>query len=344
MKKILITGGAGFIGSNLVRALLESQPDTQVCNVDCLTYAGNLENLAGVDPERHIFVKADIADAPAMESVFAEQGPLAAVVNVAADSHVDRSIASAAPFIHTNILGSQVLLDLVRKHEVPTFLQVSTDEVYGSLDAPVEAVETTPLQPGNPYAASKAAADLLALAAVNTFGLDVRITRCCNNYGPYQFPEKLIPLLIGNARDGIALPIYGDGKYIREWIHVEDHCAGILAVLNKGRPGQIYNLGSNQPLTNLEVAAVILEAFGRPSSLIRHVQDRPGHDRRYAIDSSKARGELGWQPRWQLDAGLAATIAWYKEQETWLDHVRSGAYREYYQTWYERRDTSLEAL
>ncbi len=344
MQTYLITGGAGFIGSNLVRGLLATDADAKVINVDCLTYAGNLGNLVGIDEARHTFVKADIADAEAMGRVFEAHQPLAAVVNVAADSHVDRSIASAAPFIHTNILGTQVLLDLVRQHEVPTFLQVSTDEVYGSLEPPTDAVEDTPIKPGNPYAASKAAADMLALAAVNTFGMDVRITRCCNNYGPYQFPEKLIPLLIGNARDGIALPIYGDGLYIREWIHVEDHCAGILAVLREGRPGQVYNLGSNQPLTNIEVANIVLAAFDRPTTLIRHVQDRPGHDRRYAIDSSKARGELGWAPRWDLAEGLQATIAWYREHSDWLDNVRSGAYREYYAKWYEQRDASLDDL
>ncbi len=338
MSKVLVTGGAGFIGSNFIRLLRRERPGWRLVNLDKLTYAGNLENLAGVEEgPRYRFVRGDVADREAVDRLFAEEG-FDAVVHFAAESHVDRSILDPSPFLDTNVKGTQVLLEAARRHGVPRFLQVSTDEVYGSLgpdDPPF--TEDSPLAPNSPYAASKAAADLLCRAYRETYGLPVMITRCGNNFGPYQFPEKLIPLFIANALEEKPLPLYGDGRNVRDWIHVEDHCAAILRVLEAGRPGEVYNVGAGNERTNLEITRAILALLGRPESLVRFVADRPGHDRRYALATGKLRTELGWTPRYTFDEALAATVRWYVENRPWWERVRSGAYREYYDTLYGSR-------
>ena len=306
--KVLVTGGAGFIGSNLVRFLLGTEPDVQVINLDALTYAGNLASLDDVKDDAHyVFVRGDIADSKAVESVFATHHP-DMVINCAAESHVDRSILAASAFVRTNVLGTQVLLEAVRAFGIERFCQVSTDEVYGSLepDAP-PFTETSPLCPNSPYAASKAAADLLVRSYVQTHGVDAVITRCSNNYGPHQFPEKFIPLLITNALADEALPIYGDGRNVRDWIHVRDHCAGLWAAAARGRKAEIYNFGANNERPNLEIARTLLELLGKPESLIRFVEDRPGHDQRYAMGFAKAERELGWSPSVDFAQGLAET-------------------------------------
>ena len=345
--KILITGGAGFIGSNFVRLVLEELPEARVVNLDLLTYAGNPENLAGVEEAsggRYCFVRGDIADSDLVRGLMAEG--ITHVVNFAAESHVDRSIISAAPFIHTNILGTQVLLDAAREAGCRRFLQISTDEVYGDLgphDPPF--TEATPLAPRSPYAASKASADLLTRAAWETFRFPVLITRCSNNYGPYQFPEKLLPLVITNALESLPLPVYGDGLQIRDWIHVRDHCLALIMVLTRGEPGRIYNIGGNSERTNLELIKTILaglaEATGRPAAeyeeLITFVRDRPGHDQRYAIDNSRLISELGLSPEVRLAEGLAQTVDWYLSNRPWWNRIKSGAYREYYEEQYGRR-------
>ncbi len=335
--KILVTGGAGFIGSNFVLWLRRQAPDVVVVNVDLLTYAGNLENLAALEGDgSHVFVRADVADRAAMEAVFAEHRP-EGVLHFAAESHVDRSILDATPFVRNNVLGTQVLLDLSRAHGVRRYLQVSTDEVYGMLGSTGKFTEDTPLQPNSPYAASKAAADLLVRAAVHTHGLDAVVTRCSNNYGPLQFPEKLIPLMIVNALEGRPLPVYGDGLQVRDWLHVEDHCSAIWTVFGLARPGSVYNVGGDNEQTNLAVVRLILRELGRGEDLIRYVQDRPGHDRRYAIDASRILAELGWQPRRRFEEALPATVRWYQDNRAWWERVRSGAYREYYQRQYGHR-------
>jgi len=334
--KILVTGGAGFIGSAFVR-LVVAETAWDVVNLDKLTYAGNLENLAALDSSpRYRFVQDDIADAAAVEALVAECRP-DAIVHFAAESHVDRSILSPEPVIQTNLLGTFRLLEAARRNGVGRFVHVSTDEVYGSLPAPEEASETFPLQPSSPYSASKAGSDMLALSYWVTFRLPVIVTRASNNYGPYQFPEKLIPLMISNALEDRRLPVYGDGMQIRDWLYVDDHCRGILAVLEKGRAGEVYNIGGNRSLPNLEVIAKLLALAGKPESLIEYVKDRPGHDRRYALSSEKILRETGWRPRTDFETGLARTIAWYRANREWAARVRSGEYRNYYERNYANR-------
>jgi len=338
--RLLVTGGAGFIGANFIRFVLREYPDWHVTNLDKLTYAGNLENLREVeDNPRYTFVRGDIADREAVAGLFAGGG-FDAVVNFAAESHVDRSILDAGPFIETNVRGTQVLLEAARRYGVRVFLQVSTDEVYGSLgpdDPPF--TEEHPVKPNSPYSASKAAADLLCRAYHETYGLPVVVNRCSNNYGPYQFPEKLIPLMIANVLENKPLPVYGDGLNVRDWIHVEDHCRGIAAALRRGRPGAVYNFGGRAERTNLDVVRTILRILDRPESLIRFVADRPGHDRRYAMDIARAERELDWRPRWTFEDGLEATVRWYVDNAEWVQRVRDGAYREYYRRMYEERTT-----
>lgn len=340
--KILVTGGAGFIGSNFIRYALESL-ECQVVNLDALTYAGNLENLAEVakSPLYH-FVQGDITDEALVRELCA--GGLDAVINFAAETHVDRSILSAHEFVRTNCLGTQVLLEAARRHKVGRFLQISTDEVYGSLPPHGVFTEETPLSPNSPYAASKGAADLLVLAYHRTYGMDALITRCSNNYGPYQFPEKFIPLMILNALKDQELPIYGDGLNVRDWIHVRDHCEAIGRILQSGRAGCVYNIGAEQEEKNLDVAVKILEIMKKPQSLLRFVADRPGHDRRYAIDASRVREEFAWAPRVSFDEGLAETVQWYSENHFWVKNVQSGAYRDYYHLMYSNRDKTLSDL
>ena len=334
MKKIFVTGGAGFIGSAFVRQVLEEQPDVEIVDFDALTYAGNLENLAGLDPARHSFIKGDICDRTAVLDAMPEGCD--AVFNFAAESHVDRSIHSADEFLRTNIIGTQVLLDAARAKSVRRFVQVSTDEVMGSLpeDDTAFFTEASPLEPNSPYAASKAAAEFVVRAARETFGVDAVITRCGNNYGPRQFPEKLIPLMIANAMNDEPLPVYGDGRNVRDWIFVDDHCRAIWLAYEKGRSGEAYNIGARNERRNLEVVRAILAALDKPESLIRYVDDRLGHDRRYAIDPAKAETELGWRPQVTWEEGLAATIDWYRESQAWVEHIRNGEYREYYKKMY----------
>ncbi len=348
---ILITGGAGFIGSNFVRYILESGKDYRTLNLDKLTYAGNLDNLKGVEDRwgggRYLFVRGDIADRDFVHSLFAKKETCPnVIINFAAESHVDRSILDATPFVDTNIRGTQVLLDAARKFQVEKFIQVSTDEVYGSLTLAGDGrfKEENALIPNSPYSASKASADLLVKAYFKTYGLPVMITRCCNNYGPYQFPEKLIPLMILNAVEGKPLPVYGDGLYVREWIHVLDHCRAIAFVMEHGTAGEVYNVGTDDEKANLDTIKTIIQCVGeltrRPTGelekLITFVKDRPGHDRRYAVDSSKLRA-LGWKPETGFAEGMKQTVAWYLENSAWCGKVRSGEYRDYYQKWYGNR-------
>lgn len=334
---VLVTGGAGFIGSNFIHYLLRKYPTYRIINVDKLTYAGNLENLETIEHDpRYIFVKADICDQPRMEEVLREYS-VDAIVNFAAESHVDRSIWGGAEFVRTNVVGTQVLLECAKAYALKKFVQVSTDEVYGSLGPEGKFTERTPLHPNSPYAASKASADLLVLAYRHTFGLPVVITRCSNNYGPYQFPEKLIPLMITNALNDKPLPVYGDGLNVRDWLYVADHCAAIDLVLHRGNVGEVYNIGGNNERTNLDVVRLLLKHLGKPESLITFVKDRPGHDRRYAIDSTKIQRELGWKPQHTFEQGLEETIRWYVENEPWWKRVISGEYKEYYRKMYEER-------
>ncbi len=332
-----MTGGAGFIGSAFVRMVLEHQDDVAIIDFDALTYAGNLENLAGIDSDRHTFIKGDICDREAV--LAAIPGGCDAVFNFAAESHVDRSIHSADEFLRTNIIGTQVLLDAARERGVRRFVQISTDEVMGSLADESEDyfTEASPLQPNSPYAASKASAEFVVRAAQETHGVDAVITRCGNNYGPRQFPEKLIPLIVANAMNDEPLPVYGDGKNVRDWIFVDDHGAAIWLAYEKGRSGEAYNIGARNEQYNIDVVKAILNALGKPHSLITHVTDRLGHDRRYAIDPSKAETELGWKPATTWAAGLAATIDWYQQNRKWVENIRSGEYREYYKTMYGGR-------
>ena len=336
-RTVLVTGGAGFIGSNLIRMLSRERPDWRIVNLDALTYAGNLENLTSVEArEGYTLVHGDVSRPADVRRAFAaaDSGGVQAVVHLAAESHVDRSIQSGLPFVQANVVGTQVLLDESRAHGVERFVHVSTDEVYGSLGAEGLFTEETPLAPNSPYSATKAASDMLVRAAHATHGFDACITRCSNNYGPYQFPEKLIPLMIANAREDKPLPVYGDGLQIRDWLFVEDHCEAILAVLERGRAGEVYNIGGHNEFPNIEIVRAILGALGKPESLIEYVRDRPGHDRRYAIDAAKIERELGWRPRRTFAAALPQTIAWYQSQDVWLQRVRSGAYREYYAAQY----------
>ena len=334
---LLVTGGAGFIGSAFVRMVLATQPGARIVNLDKLTYAGNLENLTPISSHKdYRFVRGDIADQPLVESLLAGE-KIDAIVHFAAESHVDRSILSSKPFVETNVLGTLSLLDAARKAQLSRFVLVSTDEVYGDIDPPAEADEQFPLRASSPYSASKAGADLLALSYVRTFGLNLSVTRASNNYGPYQFPEKLIPLMISNALDEKPLPVYGDGQQVRDWLYVDDHCRAIWTVLEKGAPGEVYNIGGNCSLPNLDVVNRILALTGRPASLITTVADRPGHDRRYALTSAKMERELGWTPQMDFEKGLRLTIDWYRANAEWVLRVKSGAYREYYEQNYGGR-------
>jgi len=329
IKRMLVTGGCGFIGANFIRMELQSHPELAITNLDALTYAGNPDNLADLAGDsRYRFVHGDIADRAMVMKLIAEGG-FDAVVHFAAESHVDRSIDDATPFLRTNVIGTQNLLDAARAAKVRRFVHVSTDEVYGTLGPDDPAfTEETPLTPNSPYSASKAGSDLLVRAAFHTHGMDVVTTRCSNNYGPYQFPEKLIPLFITNALADLPLPVYGDGMQVRDWIHVIDHCRGVDAALRKGRAGEVYNFGGHSERFNMDVTRAVLKLVGKPETLIKYVTDRLGHDRRYAVDCSKAESELGWSPSVTFETGLADTVAWYKANDAWVDRVKSGAYRE----------------
>ena len=337
---ILITGGAGFIGTNFVYYQLQHHPEDQVVCLDALTYAGNLENLTeALKNPRFRFVKGDIADREAVNALFEEEKP-DIVVNFAAESHVDRSITQPELFLRTNIMGTQVLMDACRKYGVQRYHQVSTDEVYGDLplDRPdLFFTEDTPIHTSSPYSASKASADLLVLAYFRTFHLPVSITRCSNNYGPYHFPEKLIPLMITRALNDQSLPVYGKGENVRDWLYVEDHCAAIDLVMRKGREGEVYNVGGHNERTNLDVVKTVLRELGKPESLITFVTDRPGHDRRYAIDPSKIHAELSWLPRTKFDDGIHQTVQWYLDNRQWWEHILAGEYQNYYQAMYGNR-------
>jgi dTDP-glucose 4,6-dehydratase len=340
---LFVTGGAGFIGSTFVRLVLREKRSCQITNFDALTYAGNMDNLDGLHQDRHRFIHGDIADPKAVNAALPEDTD--AIINFAAESHVDRSIECSDAFLKTNIMGTQVLLDQARAKGIKRFMQISTDEVMGSLpeDDATFFTESSPYEPNSPYAASKAAAEHLVRAAHRTFGLDTIITRCGNNYGPRQFPEKLIPLLLSNALRDEPIPVYGDGRNVRDWIYVADHCRAILAVLVEGRSGEIYNIGARNERPNLEVVESVLKALGKPKSLIRFVKDRPGHDRRYAIDPTKIERELGWRPLETWESGLAKTIHWYQANDAWVERARSGAYREFYARQYEVEKKKSEA-
>ncbi|PWM43265.1 MAG: dTDP-glucose 4,6-dehydratase [Clostridiales bacterium] len=349
MKTMLVTGGAGFIGSNFIHIILNEQPNIIVINVDSLTYAGNLENLSDIENQNnYIFIKADVCDRKTIDRIFDEY-EIDYVVNFAAESHVDRSIVDPEIFLKTNIIGTQVMLDCAKKHwslrpddkyckeykNGVKFLQVSTDEVYGALGAEGVFVETMPLMPNSPYSAAKSSADMFVRAYHETFGLPVNITRCSNNYGPYQFPEKLIPLMINNCLHNNKLPVYGDGMQIRDWLHVNDHCKAIYTVLIKGVNGEIYNIGGNNEKANIDIVKLIIKTVGKSESLIEYVKDRPGHDRRYAIDNTKITTQLGWKPLYTFENGMAKTIEWYLSNTKWVDRVVSGDYQQYYANMYK---------
>ncbi|MEN1762040.1 dTDP-glucose 4,6-dehydratase [Anoxynatronum sibiricum] len=348
MKNILVTGGAGFIGSNFVKMMVEKYPDYNIINIDALTYAGNLENLSDIDTaSNYTFVKADIRDREVIEQIFKTQN-IDMVVNFAAESHVDRSIEEPEVFLTTNIIGTQVLLDAAKKYwkinpndkyckkykEGVKFLQVSTDEVYGALGETGMFIETMPLMPNSPYSASKASADMIVRAYNETFGFPMNITRCSNNYGPYQFPEKLIPLMINNCLKEKDLPVYGDGMQIRDWLHVSDHCSAIDTVLHKGKDGEVYNIGGNNEKANIEIVKLLIKTLGKSEDLIKYVKDRPGHDRRYAIDNTKITSELGWEPEYTFEQGIQETIQWYLDNSKWIENVISGDYANYYDKMY----------
>jgi dTDP-glucose 4,6-dehydratase len=350
MKTILVTGGAGFIGSNFVKFMLDKHPEYKIINIDVLTYAGNLENLKEVsDNPNYTFIKADIRDREKIEEIFSIYD-IDNVVNFAAESHVDRSIEEPEVFLTTNIIGTQVLLDAAKKYwkinpedkycreykEGVKFLQVSTDEVYGALGETGMFVETMPLMPNSPYSASKASADLIVRAYHETFGMPVNITRCSNNYGPYQFPEKLIPLMINNCLKEKDLPVYGDGMQVRDWLHVNDHCSAIDAVMHKGIDGEVYNIGGNNEKANIEIVKLIIGTLGKSEDLIKYVKDRPGHDRRYAIDNTKITSELGWEPAYTFEEGMKETIQWYLENSKWIENIISGDYANYYDKMYSK--------
>jgi dTDP-glucose 4,6-dehydratase len=333
MPKILVTGGCGFIGSNFIRLLLATDASARIVNFDCLTYAGNLANLTDVAAHpNYTFIKGDITD---REHVRAAMQPgITDIINFAAESHVDRSILDSGPFLSTNVIGTQILLDAAREFKVAKYVQISTDEVYGSLGPTGLFTEETPLHPNSPYSASKAGADLLVQAYQHTFGLNAVITRCSNNYGPYQFPEKLIPLFVSNLLRDEPVPVYGDGQQIRDWIHVLDHCRGIAAAWNHGKSGEVYNFGGRCEKANLELTHTLLGLLNKPHTLIKKVADRPGHDRRYAIDCSKAERELNWQPQVSFERGLAETIEWYKAHSEWVAAIRNKEYMTYYEKQY----------
>ena len=335
MKKILVTGGAGFIGSNFINYILNKRDDVFIVNVDKLTYAGNLENLSGIEQKKnYIFVKGDITDRELIQDLFTKYS-IKHVINFAAETHVDRSILGSEVFTTSNVLGTNVLLEVSKRNEVERFLQISTDEVYGSLGPEGLFTETTPLSPNSPYSASKTAADLLVLAFNHTYGLPVVITRCSNNYGPYQFPEKLIPLMIINTLNNKKLPVYGDGLNVRDWIYVLDHNRAAELVWEKGRVGEVYNIGASQEMTNIEIIKLILNALGKSEELIEYVKDRPGHDRRYAIDSTKIQNELGWKPEYKFEEAIQHTIEWYLGNKNWWERIISGEYQEYYKKQYQ---------
>jgi dTDP-glucose 4,6-dehydratase len=341
MRTILVTGAAGFIGSNFVRMLLARGEDVKIIALDKLSYAGNLANLKEVlNDKRLIFIKGDICDASLINALWDEHG-IREVVNFAAETHVDRSIMSSAPFVQTNIVGTQVLLDAAKSKGVEKFLQISTDEVYGTLpeDKPeVKFTEETPLEPNSPYSASKTAADCLVRSYFHTFKMPVLTTRCSNNYGPYQFPEKIIPLFITNLIEGKQVPLYGDGMNVRDWIHVEDHCEGIWATLNRGKPGEVYNFGGDSERTNRQLTEIILQLMQKNwDESVHYVKDRPGHDRRYAIDASKAKKKLGWSPRHNFEQGIIDTIDWYRTHQEWWRSIKSGEYLKYYEQQYINR-------
>lgn len=335
-KRLFVTGGCGFIGSNFIRFALANHSDISILNYDKLTYAGNPENLADIEKDpRYKFVRGDIADHEAVDAALTHE--FDAVVNFAAETHVDRSILDAGEFIRTNVLGTQMLLEVARARGTRKFVQISTDEVYGSLGPTGYFTEETPLAPNSPYSASKASADLIARSYFHTFAFPAVVTRCSNNFGPYQFPEKLIPLFVTNALAEESLPLYGDGRNVRDWIYVDDHSSAILAVLDRGRPGEVYNIGGGNERANVDITKLILTTLGKPESLIKYVKDRPGHDRRYAIDSSKTESELGWKPAHSFEEALERTIEWYVANPNWWQRVKSGAYREYYQRQYGNR-------
>ena len=348
MKTILVTGGAGFIGSNFVKLMLEKHPDYKIINIDALTYAGNLENLKDIDGyPSYEFIKVNIRDREKIEEIF-KNNDITSVVNFAAESHVDRSIEEPEVFLTTNIFGTQVLLDTAKKYWKVNpkdkyckeykpgvkFLQVSTDEVYGALGETGMFVESMPLMPNSPYSASKASADMIVRAYNETFGIPVNITRCSNNYGPYQFPEKLIPLMINNCLNEKELPVYGDGMQVRDWLHVSDHCSAIDTVLHKGKVGEVYNIGGNNEKTNIELVKLIICTLGKTEELIKYVKDRPGHDRRYAIDNTKITTELGWKPAYTFEQGMKETIQWYLDNTEWIENIISGDYVNYYEKMY----------
>ena len=340
---VLVTGGCGFIGSNLVKYLRKHRPSWRVVNLDKLTYAGNLENLADLEEDPgHRFVRCDISDREADQRVVRSQR-IDAIIHLAAESHVDRSILGPEVFIQSNVLGTQALLDVSLENGVQRFVMVSTDEVYGSLGPSGRFTETSPLAPSSPYSASKASADLLALAYQKTFGIDVVVTRCSNNYGPYQFPEKLIPLMVVNALHDRPLPVYGDGGNVRDWLHVSDHCEALLLALERGRAGETYNVGGGAEMKNIEIVKRILALLNKPETLIRFVTDRPGHDRRYAIDAAKIASQLGWSPAHTFDLGLEQTVRWYVDNRKWWENVISGNYRDYYERQYRARLDPLTA-
>jgi dTDP-glucose 4,6-dehydratase len=341
MRSILVTGAAGFIGSNFVRMLITRGEDVKIIALDRLSYAGNLANLKEVlSDKRLIFIKGDICDASLINALWDEHG-IREVVNFAAETHVDRSIMSSAPFVQTNIVGTQVLLDAAKSKGVEKFLQISTDEVYGTLpenQPEVKFTEETPLEPNSPYSASKTAADCMVRSYFHTFKMPVLTTRCSNNYGPYQFPEKIIPLFITNLIEGKTVPLYGDGLNIRDWIHVEDHCEGIWATLNKGKPGEVYNFGGDSERTNRQLTEIILKLMQKNwDESVHYVKDRPGHDRRYAIDASKAKRELGWSPKHNFEQGIIDTIDWYRAHQDWWRAIKSGEYLKYYEQQYVKR-------
>jgi dTDP-glucose 4,6-dehydratase len=341
--KLLVTGGAGFIGSNFVRYVLAKHPHYSILNLDKLTYSGNLHTLRDVEADRrHTFVRGDICDRRKVQEVFSSG--VEAVVHFAAESHVDRSIMDSAAFVKTNVLGTQCLLDAARQAGIKRFVLVSTDEVYGSAPAGEKFTEESPLAPNSPYAASKAGADLLARAYFRTYRFPVIITRCTNNYGPYQYPEKFIPLIITRALEGQDIPVYGDGLQVRDWIYVMDHCTALGAILHNGREGQVYNLGAGNEWPNVEIARRILQLLGKPESLLTFVQDRPGHDRRYALNSEKTERELGWVPSTPLEEGLKKTVDWYLSNGDWLQRVAARGYRSYYLKQYDRRDATLAEI
>ncbi len=352
MKTILITGGAGFIGSNFVKLMLDKHPEYKIINIDALTYAGNIENLKEVsDNSNYVFIKADIRDREKIEEIFSLYD-IDNVVNFAAESHVDRSIEEPEVFLTTNVIGTQTLLDVAKKYwkvnpedkycreykEGVKFLQVSTDEVYGALGKTGMFVETMPLMPNSPYSASKASADMVVRAYHETFGMPINITRCSNNYGPYQFPEKLIPLMINNCLKEKDLPVYGDGMQVRDWLHVSDHCSAIDTVLHKGVDGEVYNIGGNNEKANIEIIKLIIKTLGKSEDLIKYVKDRPGHDRRYAIDNTKITTELGWEPVYTFEKGIKETIEWYLSNTEWFENIVSGNYVKYYEEMYSGID------